>query len=142
LNKYLVIAKTDKQWLKQQKAGVLPFAAMLNDTASVKMRLFEDEGKQALEIINMVQPEIKSCRLVYDPVSYILQKAIVQWWKHPGSIDHSDYWETTIEYQYNKQQEVDVEELLNGIVTVSKKSIEVNPAYAEYQVEIAENLKD
>lgn len=142
LNKYLVIAKADKQWLKQQKAGVLPFAAMLNDTASFKMRLIQDEGKQALEIINMVQPEIRSCKLVYDPVSYTLQKAVVQWWKHPGSIDHSDYWETTVEYQYNAQQDIDVEELLNGIVRVSKKGIEVNPAYAEYQVEIAENLKD
>lgn len=141
LNKYLVIAKTDRQWLKQQKAGVLPFAAMLNDTASFKMRLIQDDGKQALEIINMLQPEIKSCKLVYDPVSYTLQQTVVQWWKQSGLFD-AGYWETTIEYQYNTQQPLDVEEMLNKIVTVDKKNIEINPAYAGYQVEIAENLRD
>lgn len=141
VNKYLWIGKPDKEALKKQRKGILPFSDVMADTSFFKITNLPGAG-HAIEIINDYQPEIKSCVLVYDPQAYTVQQAIVQWWKQPGSTENREYYKTVTDYQYNAATAIDIDEMLNTIITVNRKNVEVNPAYAGYQVELADNFND
>lgn len=140
LNKYIVVSRPDKEWIKNQKKGILPFEAMLNDTASFKIRFKKTGAEHALEIENDFQPEIKSCVLVYDPGTYTILRTVIQWWKQPGVADNKQYWETIITYEYNGNEQVDIKEKLDAVIKVKKGKVDINPAYADCEVEIAANF--
>lgn len=141
VNKYLWIGKPDKEMLRKQRKGILPFRDLMADTSFFKITPHPGP-RPAIEIFDDYQPEIKSCVLVYDPRNYIIQQAIIQWWKQPGSPESREYFKTVTDYQYNTATAVNIDELLETIVTVSRKKVEINPAYAAYRVELADNLNN
>lgn len=141
VNKYLWVGKPDKETLRKQRKGVLPFGDLMADSSFFKIVSLPGD-KPAIEIFNDYQPEIKSCVLMYDPQNYIIQQAIIQWWKQPGSPDNREYYKTVIDYQYHTAASVNIDELLGSVVTLRKKKIEVNPAYADYRLDVAEGFNN
>lgn len=141
VSQYLIITNPDKEFSKKQKAGILPFEALTQDTSSFKISAGNVNGEPSIEVINDFQPEVKSCSLVYDPDNFIIKRAIIHWWKQPGSIDNKEYWETIIDYQYHDNLVKDVEAMLQHVVTVTKRTVEVNAAYSNYQIDISEHFK-
>ena len=141
VNRYLWIGKPDKEMLKQQKKGILPFGDLISDTAFFSVTGIRGD-KPAIEIINNYQPEIKSCVLIYDPQHYTSQQAIIEWWKQPGSPDNREYFKTVTDYQYNAATAINIDEMLESIVKPGRKNVEVDPAYAAYHVELAQNLNN
>ena len=141
VNKYLWISKPDKEMLRKQRKGMLPFSDLMADSSFFKITSLPGD-RPAIEIFNDYQPEIKSCVLIYDPQGYTIQQAIIQWWKQPGSAENREYFKTETDYQYNTAASVNIDELLESIVTVSRKKVEVNPAYAAYRLELADNLNN
>ncbi|MBN8861445.1 MAG: hypothetical protein J0H29_23875 [Sphingobacteriales bacterium] len=141
VNKYLWVGKPDKEMLRMQRKGMIPFGDLMADTSFFKIVSIPGE-RPAIEIFNDYQPEIKSCVLMYDPQNYIIRQAVIQWWKHPGSIENREYYRTVTDYQYNAAAAMNIDELLKSIVTVNRKKVEVNSAYAEYRLELANNLNN
>ncbi|MBW7893162.1 MAG: hypothetical protein H3C48_19525 [Chitinophagaceae bacterium] len=141
VNKYLWVGKPDKEMLRKYRKGMLPFSGLTADSSFFKVVSLPGD-KPAIEIFNDYQPEIKSCVLMYDPQNYIIQQAIIQWWKQPGSPDNNEYYKTVIDYQYNAAASRNIDELLGSVVTVRRKKVEVNPFYADYRLELAEDFNN
>lgn len=140
-NKYLIVNKSDKNWLKKQRTAMLPFEQLMRDTSFFKVASSQ-ESEYSIEIKNDYQPEIKSCIVKYDPETYTITQTIVQWWKHPGSLENRAYWETIIDYNYDLPIDVNVDEFINTVVKVENRKLLINEAYADYLVEVAEELKN
>ncbi|MBN8786929.1 MAG: hypothetical protein J0I84_07555 [Terrimonas sp.] len=141
VNKYLWISKPDKEMLKKQRKGILPFSDLMADTSFFSVTSLPGD-KPSIAIINNYQPEIKSCVLIYDQQHYTIQQAIIEWWKEPGSPGNRQYFKTVTDYQYNAATAINIDELLESIVKIDKKNVEVNSAYTNYKVELTENFKN
>jgi hypothetical protein len=82
-------------------------------------------------------PDIRLFRLIYDPVSYQLRKAEIEWWKNPLITDTTrkdEVWITKISYQNATPAPWKADELMNKIIRVTEKGIEPMTRYKDYTI--------
>ena len=61
----------------------LPFERFMHDTSGFKINasISEKNQERVLTIVSELNPEIKSSMIYYDPVTYRIKKAEIEWWK-------------------------------------------------------------
>jgi hypothetical protein len=82
-------------------------------------------------------PDIRLFRIIYDPVSYQLRKAEIEWWKDPLTIDTTrtkNVWIAKINYQHISAAPWKADELMNKIIKITKTGIEPTSRYKDYTI--------
>lgn len=115
------------------------FESMLADTTGhgLIIDVLEENGRRVLKIRNELTPEIRECRLYYDPKTYVISMSEIEWWKNPGMIEESDknrYWLSKIAYSGTKDQQPDLRLMLARYISHSENEIKANPDFSTYRL--------
>jgi hypothetical protein len=137
VNKYVMVSPVEAQQMQAAGNAMFPFEQFLSDTSQFKVHLTagEREGWRWLRINSELNPEIKTCMIIYDPLSYEVKEVEVEWWKEPvleEEIDEKKCWLSKIEYRYHATSSLNIRERIGRILKVNKDKIELTERYKEY----------
>ncbi|MBL7740730.1 MAG: hypothetical protein JNK14_16040 [Chitinophagaceae bacterium] len=141
VNKYIILSRVDKgsELLTAQTA--LPFEKFMQDTSAFKIEavVAQNNKERSLAIKSELSPEIKMTTIFYDPVTYTIKRAEIEWWKEPlvykNEEDFKRTWLTVLEYTYPLSGGASVSEKIRKIIIQKDGKIEPGPAYRDYQVQ-------
>jgi len=133
------VSVSDRIDVSPVETRLFPFESMLSDTASFRLmvEVTTSKGQYILNIQNEMIPEIKTCRLFYDPRTYVIQSAEIEWWKdaiRDESTSNDRCWLTRIEYNNLAGSSVNIREKVNGILLTSDTSVQLRPQYNNYKL--------
>jgi hypothetical protein len=116
---------------------------LFRDTAQFRTSgMVHVEGSQRrLVLFSERNPEIRSCTLCYDSLSYRLDRAEMERWK-PGSGPHEKddrIWLVKIDYQYPPAEKIDLRAKIKSIVTLDGRVATLAAAYRDYALHITNN---
>jgi len=140
-NKYMIISAVNKESVPVPPSGVLPFEKFMQDTSIFKIEavVSEKNKERALTIKSELNPEIKVSTIYYDPVTYTIRRAEIEWWKEATVYNNEDgrkkIWLTVIEYSYPASPVLPVTERIKKIIVQKNGKIEPVPAFSDYQVQ-------
>ena len=142
VNKYIIVSKTDMSQVQASSQPGLPFEKFMQDTSAFKVEVTvaEKNKQRTLTIKSELNPEIKSSIIYYDPVSYKILKAEIEWWKEAIVYENEDTdkktWLTIMDYTYPLAPGLTVQEKIKKIIVWKDGKAEPAPAYKDYQVHI------
>ena len=143
INKYIMVSKVDIPSIQLQGQTGFPFEKFMQDTSAfnIKATVLEKNKERALLIKNELTPEIKSTIIYYDPVTYKITKAEIEWWKEamvPGNDEaEKKTWLTVMEYTYPASPGISVAEKIKRIIVLKNGTAEAMPEYKDYQVHVS-----
>lgn len=141
INQVLIVADAPVQ--QEGKAG--PFqqstGLMFNDTTAFTTigTVTGDQTERTLSLRSDLHPEIRLYRLTYDPATYRMKRAVIEWWKDAVVSDTtkaSRVWITKIDYQYEAVPAMKVRELIDQVITRDRDGIHPTERYKDYQLHI------
>lgn len=141
VHKYIVISPISTDATPLSASGVLPFEKYMEDTSAFKIKavVSEKNKERSIEIISELDPEVKLSTIYYDPGTYAIRRAEIEWWKEPMIEDSKEgrkkVWLTTIEYNYPASAQVPVAERVKNIVVEKNGKYEPVPRFSDYQVQ-------
>lgn len=120
----------------QQSTGL-----MFNDTTAFMAigTVTGDQRERTLSLRSDLHPEVRLYRLTYDPATYRMKRAVIEWWKDAVVSDTtkaSRVWITKIDYQYETAPALKVGELIDQVITRGQDSIYPKERYKDYQFHI------
>jgi hypothetical protein len=142
LNKYIIVSKTGAGSIPQSGQTILPFEKFVQDTSTFKIELTvtEKNKERVLTIKSDLNPGIRSSAIYYDPATYKISKAEIEWWKEAMVYENEDTdkktWLTVMEYSYPVLSEIPVVEKIKKIIIIKDGKVEPAPAYKEYQFQV------
>jgi hypothetical protein len=87
------------------------------------------------------RPEIRSYELTYDPATYRVKGAKIEWWKDGGAIrvtvDTSRVWISHIDYRLLPPADININEEINKIIIIKKDQIQPALQFQDYQLHVA-----
>ncbi|HET9056046.1 MAG TPA: hypothetical protein VFN30_04275 [Chitinophagaceae bacterium] len=143
INKFIVVSKINIEVEEGHSQNILPFERFMQDTSSFKITatIKEENDERIITIQSELNPEIKSTSLYYDPVTYKIKRAEVEWWKDPlpGNDKESEnkIWLANIEYRYPGISNISVENSIKKIIIINKGQVQVTEAYKDYEVKLS-----
>ena len=100
-----------------------------------------ENNERTISFQSDFNPEVKSYALTYDPVTYRVSRAVVQWWKDGGAIKETvtpnQVWISHIDYQQLPAADMNINEEINKIITIKKDQIEPALKYQDYQLHVS-----
>jgi len=139
VNKYIAVSKITEGVQESVQNG-LPFERFMQDTSTFKITatVSEKNKERALTVISELNPEIKSSVIYYDPVTYKIKKAEIEWWKEAPIYDKEavskKIWLTIMEYTYPAG--MSNPESIKEIIVWKDGKPEPAKAYKDYQVHV------
>jgi hypothetical protein len=142
MNKYIVVSKTGIGSASQSVQTGLPFEKFMQDTSTFKIdvTITEKNKERVLIIKSDLNPEIRSSAIYYDPVTYKIRKAEIEWWKEAMVYENEDTdkktWLTVMEYSYPVLSGTAIAEKIKKIIVMKDGKAEPTPAYKDYQFQV------
>lgn len=136
LNRYLQ-AEPVQQGAPKGTTSLFPLEGWAQDSAGLHIRAVEKDGMRTLTLTREGQPDLKACRIYYEPGTYRVLSSEMEWWKPQaltGGSDSEEFWRTRIEYRYWPPETLDMEALIGRYLLVRGSRVRLQPAYKEYQV--------
>jgi hypothetical protein len=140
-NKYILVSKIDGAAELPAQAAGLPFEKFMQDTSAFKIEAaVSEKGKErALTIKSELNPEIKSSTLYYDPATYRISHAEIEWWKEAIVYKDEDSqkktWLSVIRYTYPLSSGKSAAEEIKKIIVINKEGkAEPAKAYNDYSI--------
>lgn len=130
----------DSILLKTAQSG-LPLESLMNDTSANKMNVTVSETNKlrTLKLSTELNPDIKSFSITYDPLSYKILSAQIEWWKKESPVNESEsdkmVWLTKMDYTYAPLHNFSVESFVNKVLKVEKDNIVLSDLYKDYQIQ-------
>jgi hypothetical protein len=144
VNQVIVIADAGKREVNGKGRMQPSLDQLFNENADFKITGEVREGNNNERIISFesdFNPEIKSCALTYDPATYLVKRAVIQWWKDGGTMveaaDSNRVWISHIDYQRQPASAINIDEEINKIITIKKDQIEPALKYHDYQMHVS-----
>jgi hypothetical protein len=141
VNKYIAVSKIVEGRRVPVQSG-LPFEKFMEDTSTFKISatVSEKNKERALTIISELNPEIKSSVIYYDPVTYKIKKAEIEWWKEAMINDQEEankkIWLTIMEYTYPVSSGTSGPKSIKEIIVWEDGKPKPTKAYEDYQVHV------
>jgi len=99
-----------------------------------------NEHERTIVLQSDFNPEVKSYALTYDPATYRVSGAVIQWWKDGGAIKETmasnKVWISHIDYQQSPASDLDIHEAINNIITINKDGVAPALLYQAYQLQV------
>lgn len=144
MNQILVV--TDAPVQEQGTAGSFQQSTglLFNDTTAfiTTGSVTGDHTERTLSLRSDLHPGIRLYRLTYDPATYRMKRAVIEWWKDAVVLDTtkaSRVWITKIDYQYQPAPALKVGELIDQVITRGPDGIHPKERYKDYQLHIAKH---
>lgn len=140
-NKYIIVSPVNKDAMPAAESGILPFEKFMHDTSTFKIEasVSEKNKERALSIKSELNPEVRVSTIYYDPTTYTIKRAEIEWWKEAMVLntdeDKKKIWVTVLEYNYPAQAVMPVQERIKKIIVQKNGQVEPTPAYSDYQVQ-------
>lgn len=119
------------------------FDALFSEKADFKItgKVTQDKtsNDRTMSFKSDFNPEIKSYSVTYDPATYRIKHAVIQWWKDAMVTDTTAgnrVWISHIDYQPLPVNDFNANELINKIITIKNDQVEPALKYQGYQVHI------
>jgi hypothetical protein len=117
--------------------------SLFSDTAGFRMTgTVTAAGKtRRLSLQSELNPEVRSATLLYDTLSYSLDKAEIEWWKPSMHLDDKGQkvWLAKIDYLYPPPEKIDIAARIRSIISVTGKQVTATTAYRDYQLNLNNN---
>lgn len=144
MNQVIVLAEAGKD--KGSKKGAMQpsLDELFNEKADFKITgkvTQANNNDRTLSFQSDFNPEIRSCALTYDPTTYQVKRAVIQWWKDGGVMedvaDSNRIWISHIDYQRQVTSAININEEISKIITIKKDKIEPAVKYQDYQIHVS-----
>jgi hypothetical protein len=138
VNKYIIVSKVEKEAAPVASSG-FPLEKFMEDTSAFKIQaavIDEKSTERVMTIKSELTPEIKSTTIFYDPVTYVIKRAKIEWWKDAlvAGEDGNKTWLTVIEYSYPAGRQVPIAEQVKKIITRKNDEVAPAPGYQNYEI--------
>jgi hypothetical protein len=139
LNKQLMVSKINAAMLSDATGSLLPFSKFIQDerTFHAEVAILRKDKEYAITITDESTPAIKKATVFYDPATYRVLKAEIEWWKEAtagsGEADQNRTWLTRIEYEHLAVTRERVADRINSIIVWKEGKIMPAPAYRGYE---------
>ncbi len=140
VNKRILICKAVNAGLSGGSPGKDPVEILFSDTARFKMSGMVSPGQRTERVLRLqsdFDPQVRSCRLCYDTLTYSLHNAEIEWWKNgPDSegLSSDKIWLAKMDYQYHPAGRLNVDERIGEIISISNGKVRLTASYRDYQV--------
>lgn len=98
-----------------------------------------DAKERTLTLRSDLRPEISSYQLTYDPATYRMKRAVIEWRKEeavPDTADRRKVWITQIDYSYQPVATVKVSEMMKRVIVQTRDTILPTDRYSDFQLHI------
>lgn len=144
MNQLIMVANVIPEKGKKNR-GIQPsLDVLLDENADYKIVgkvTQRNNNERSLTMQSDFNPQIKSCELTYDPKTYRIKRAVIQWWKDGGSglgrTTQDQVWISNIEYQQLSGGDINISEEINKIITIKKDQIKPADKYQNYQLHVS-----
>lgn len=143
VNQVIVVAPIIAGWKTNKKMQQPTIDMLFNEQAgfSITGKVTEkNNNERVISCQSDFNPEIRSYDITYDPASYKIKGATIQWWKEgatPGTASGNPVWISQIDYQPAPAVNMNIEEEISKIITIKKDQIEPAVKYEHYQLHIS-----
>lgn len=139
LNRTITLSKAPTGQKASSDPGMQPFDRLFSDTATFRISgtVSEFASERILKMQSDFNPEIRSCSLVYDTLSYRLHRAEVEWWKQIPTGDKNTtgkIWLAKLDYHYQLPVLLDIHKRIDSIIIIRDGRVCGQPAYKDYQL--------
>ena len=138
VNRTILVSKLDPAASTAIANHALMLGQWFSDTARFKMTgsVTASSNTRTLRLQTEMNPEIRSCSITYDTVSYRVRQAEIEWWKQGQIADTSAVhrtWLARIDYVYLPFSGLDSSQRIDHVIRISGQII---PAleYKDYKI--------
>ncbi|THU40045.1 hypothetical protein FAM09_09165 [Niastella caeni] len=121
----------------------LTFDMLFNEQADFRIAgkvIQKNDNEREISCQSDFNPEIKTFDITYDPATYQVKRATIQWWKEGVAAETaaaSQVWISHIDYRQLPAVNMDIEEEISKIITIKKDQIEPALKYQDYQLHVS-----
>ncbi|MBP6589127.1 MAG: hypothetical protein KA229_03410 [Chitinophagaceae bacterium] len=146
VNKMITVSKI----IQDVNAGLqkgLTLDQYLSQTGEKELKAIvtESKGIRKLSMESVADPRIKRSTLYYSPVSYLIVKAEIEWWKDAMFMGENEEakrtWLTVMEYKYQPLSGTSIHDKIKNIIRPENGIFQTTNAYKGYQLIINDSLK-
>jgi len=139
LNRTITVSKATVGQKGSANPVIQSFDRLFSDTATFRIsgKVSELASERILKMQSDFNPEIRSCSLIYDTLSYRLHRAEVEWWKQIPTGDKNStgkIWLAKLDYHYQSPVPFDMHKRIDSIILIKDGHVYNRPAYKDYQV--------
>ncbi|OQP63236.1 hypothetical protein A3860_25440 [Niastella vici] len=143
VNKVVVVSPV-KGEKKRNKRFMEPTIDMLfNEQADFRITgkvTQKNDNEREISCQSDFNPEIRSFDITYDPVTYQVKRATIQWWKEGSMTEQpaaNKVWISHIDYRQMPPATINIDEEISKIITIKKDQIEPAVGYQDYQLHVS-----
>lgn len=133
VNKYMVVARAENIATESAKQ-ILPVDEQMIDTANVKAAVTMKGIYREISYTNLLTPEIKVTHIIYDPATYKLKSAKIEWWKHPEMPGSTGLWITDITYNDNLSRHLDINAKMKSVLAFKNDQLVIAERFKTYKI--------
>lgn len=134
VSKYMAISRADTGVAESMK-HVLPISKQIIDTANIKANVVVKGANREIVYTSVLTPEIKSARVVYDPATYKLLSAEIEWWKHPEMSGATGLWVAHISYNISTSKQLDINAKMKSILVFKNEQLVIAERFKTYKID-------
>lgn len=150
--KYMVQLDTVEQVIVVAKAGDIPELSsrgtrpaldlLFKDTAAFRIvgQSAKPGQNRKISLQTDLDPRIRLYTISYDPNTYQIRNAEIEWWKNEFDFENTDttkVWITNIDYRYPAARDLNVPEMMSKVVQVNQDKAEPANQYKYYRLNVA-----
>jgi hypothetical protein len=143
VNQVIVVSQVQLERKRNKRAMQPTFDMLFSEQADFRITgkvTQRNDMEREITCQSDFNPEMKSFDIIYDPVTYQVKRAKIQWWKE-GAIAETaadnQVWLTHIDYQPMPVVTINIEEEISKIITIKKDQIEPALKYQDYQLHVS-----
>ncbi|MBO9203999.1 MULTISPECIES: flagellar basal body-associated FliL family protein [Niastella] len=143
-NRVIVVADANDGSGKRKKSMQPSLDVLFDEKADFKITgqiVQNGNNERTISFQDEFRPEIRSYALTYDPATYQVNRATIQWWKDGGafkeSVDTSRIWISQIDYRRLTLVDMNINEEINKIITIKKDQVLPALQFQDYQLHVA-----
>ena len=137
VNRMISISKVDSTASQPNMMGLDSY---FSDTAKFKIMgsVEQNAGERTLLLKSDLNPELKSCSIIYDSGSYQIHSCVAEYWKDAGANglgnDEKKTWLSKTQYRYQSFKGLPIEEMMVKVINIRGKEIIPTEPYKDYKI--------
>jgi hypothetical protein len=113
-------------------------AILFSDTSKFRLSgiVEQQQGLRILSLHSDFNPEIRTCRLIYDTLTYRLHRTEVEWWKDRSGRDttRGHIWLARVDYRYRSRGSMDIAREIRTFIDVGRTGVKPTARYQGYEL--------
>jgi hypothetical protein len=143
VNQVIMVSPVNGERKKNRRSQEPTVDMLFNDQADFRITgkvNQKNNNEREISCQSDFNPEIRSFDITYDPVTYQVKKATIQWWKEgalAATADSNAVWISHIDYRQTPAGTIDIDEEISKIITIKRDQIEPAVKYQDYQLHVS-----